>query len=84
MIRAGWLLFRGALFLGVVALAFLGGLSWIVLPGRFLLGLVGAAGPETGRYAVLLSGAFYATAALVATVLRRDADQPDVSFELLA
>ena len=80
--RAGWLLFRGMIFLGVVALAFLDGLSWIVLPGRFLLGLVGAAGPEAGRYAVLLSGAFYATAALVASVARRDAEGPDVTFEL--
>jgi hypothetical protein len=72
------------LFLAVVALAFLDGLSWIVLPGRFLLGLLGAAGPEAGRYAVLLSGAFYAVAALVAAVLRRDAEQADVSLELLA
>ena len=82
--RAGFFLLRGALFLGVVALAFLDGLSFIVLPGRFLLGLLGAAGPEAGRYAVLLSGAFYAMAALVATVLRRDAEQPDVSLQLLA
>ena len=82
--QAGWLLIRGAVFLGVVVLAFLGGLSWIVLPGRFVLGLLGAAGPEAGRYAVLLSGAFYATAALAATVLRRDAEQPDVALELLA
>ena len=80
--RAGWLLFRGAVFLGVVAVAFFDGLSWIVLPGRFLLGLLGAAGPEAGRYAVLLSGAFYATAALVASVARRDAEEPDVTLEL--
>jgi hypothetical protein len=80
--RAGWLLFRSAIFLSVVALAFLDGLSWIVLPGRFLLGLLGAAGPEAGRYAVLLSGAFYATAALVASIARRDAEEPDVTFEL--
>ena len=84
MIRAGWLLFRSTLFLAVVALGFLDGLSWVVLPGRFALGLLGAAGPEAGRYAVLLSGAFYATAALVAAVLRRDAGQPDVSLQLLA
>ena len=82
MIRAGYLFVRSALVLAVVALAFLDGLSWIVLPGRFLLGLVGAAGPEAGRYAVVLSGAFYATAALLATVLRRDAEEGDVSFEL--
>ena len=83
MIRAGYLLLRGALMLGVVSLAFFDGLSWIVLPGRFLLGLAGAAGPEAGRYAVLLSGAFYATAALVATVLRRDAEEGEISFELV-
>ena len=84
MIRASWLVVRSVLFLAVVAVAFLGGLSAIVLPGRFLLGLLGAAGPEAGRYAVVLSGAFYAMAAMVATVLRRDAEQPDVRFELLA
>jgi hypothetical protein len=82
--RAGWLVIRGATFLGVIVFAFLGGLSWIALPGRFLLGLLGAAGPEAGRYAVLLSGAFYASAALLATVLRRDAEEPSVSLELLA
>jgi hypothetical protein len=73
---------RGALFLAVVATAFLGGLSWVVLPGRFLLGLLGAGGPEAGKYAVVLSGAFYAVAALVAAVQRRDAEQPEITFEL--
>jgi hypothetical protein len=82
VIRTGWLLVRGSLFLAVVALAFVDGLSWVVLPGRFLLGLLGAAGPEAGKYAVLLSGAFYAVAALVAAVQRRDAEQPEISFEL--
>jgi hypothetical protein len=80
--RSGWFLVRGLVFVGVVTLAFLGGLSWIVLPGRFLLGLLGAAGPDAGKYAVLLSGAFYAFAALAAAVLRRDAEQPEVVFEL--
>ena len=82
MIRTGWLLVRGSLFLAVVALAFLDGLSWVVLPGRFFLDLLGAAGPEVGKYAVLLSGAFYAVAALVAAVQRRDAEEPEISFEL--
>jgi hypothetical protein len=82
VIRTGWLLVRGSLFLAVVAMAFLDGLSWVVLPGRFLLGLLGAAGPEAGKYAVLLSGAFYALAALVAAVQRRDAEQPEITFEL--
>jgi hypothetical protein len=82
VIRAGFLVLRSALSVGVVALAFLDGLSWVVLPGRFLLELVGGAGPEAGKYAVLLSGAFYAAAALVASVLRRDAEEPDVHFEL--
>ena len=78
LLRILWLSFRSAFFLAAVALTFVGGLSWVVLPGRFLLGLAGAASPELGKYAVLLSGVFYAGAALVAAVLRRSADEPEI------
>jgi hypothetical protein len=78
------LTFRTAVFISAVALTFLDGLSWVVLPGRFVLDLVGAAGPHVGRYAVVLSGVFYAGAALVASLQRREAEQPDVRLELLA
>ena len=84
MFRIVWLSFRTALFLGALVLTFVDGLSWVVLPGRFVLGLVGAAGPELGKYAVLLSGVFYALAALAATVLRRDAEHPEVALDLTA
>jgi hypothetical protein len=84
VIRAFWLTFRTAVFCGAVTLTFLDGLSWVVLPGRFVLDLLGAAGPDVGRYAVVLSGVFYAGAALVASFQRREAEQPDVALELLA
>jgi hypothetical protein len=82
--RAGWLMLRSALFVAAVALTFLDGLSWVSLPGRFALEVLGASGPDTGRYAVLLSGVFYAGAALVSTVLRREAEEPDAVLELAA
>jgi hypothetical protein len=82
--RAAWMTLRSALFAAVFALTFLDGLSWVVLPGRFVLDVLGAAGPEVGRYTVLLSGVFYAGAALVATLQRREAEEPDVVFELAA
>jgi hypothetical protein len=68
------LLLRGTLFVSVLGAAFFDGLSWAVLPGRFLLGLLGAHGPDAGRYAVVLSGVVYAAAALMAAVARREAD----------
>jgi hypothetical protein len=70
--------FRCTLFAAAFGLTFLDGLSWVVLPGRFVLDMLGA----VGRYAVLLSGVFYAGAALVATVQRREAEEPDVVLEL--
>jgi hypothetical protein len=82
VIRAAWLTFRTALFLSAMALTFLDGLSWVVLPGRFVLELVGAVGPDAGRYALVISGVFYAAAALVAAVLRRDAEPGGVVLEL--
>jgi hypothetical protein len=84
VIRAAWLTLRTAVFMAAVALTFLDGLSWVVLPGRFVLDLVGAAGPDAGKYAVVLSGVFYAGAALVASLQRREAEAPDVVFELAA
>ena len=82
MIRIVWLMLRSILFVAVLALTFLDGLSWVVLPGRVVLEILGAAGPQAGRYALLLSGVFYAGAALLATVLRREAKQGEVAFEL--
>ena len=82
MIRAFWLTFRTAVFTAAVVLTFLDGLSWVVLPGRFVLDLLGAAGPDAGRLTVVLSGVFYAGAALVASLQRREAEQPAVVFEL--
>ena len=84
MNRAGWLVFRTVMSLAAAALTFLDGLRWVVLPGRFLLELVGATGPDAGKYAVLLSGVFYAAAALVSMLLRREAEEGDVAFELAA
>jgi hypothetical protein len=80
--RAAWLMLRSTLFVAAVALTFLAGLSWVVLPGRFVLDALGAAGPDVGKYVVLLSGVFYAGTALVATVQRREAEEPEVAFEL--
>ena len=78
------MMFRTALFVAAVGLTFLlDGLSWVVLPGRFVLEALGAAGPDVGKYVVLLSGVFYAGAALVATVQRREAEEPEVAFELV-
>ena len=82
MIRIVWLMLRSLLFVAVLALTFLDGLSWVVLPGRVVLEVFDAAGPQAGRYALLLSGVFYAGAALLATVLRREAKQGEVAFEL--
>jgi hypothetical protein len=82
--RARWLAFRTLLSVAAASLTFLDGLRWVVLPGRFLLELAGAAGPEAGKYAVLLSGVFYAAAALVSMLLRREAEDADVPFELAA
>ena len=82
--RAIWLMLRSVLFLGAVALTFLDGLSWVVLPGRFVLDLLGAAGPDAGRYSVALGGLFYAGAALVASVQRHEAEQPDIVLDLAA
>jgi hypothetical protein len=65
---------RGVLSVAAVCLTFLDGLSWVVLPGRFVLDVLGAHGPDAGRYAVMISGVFYAAAALVAAVLRRDGE----------
>ena len=73
---------RVVLFLGAVSLTFFNGLSWVVLPGRFVLDVLGAAGPDAGRWAVVISGVFYAAAALVASLQRREAEAPDVVFEL--
>jgi hypothetical protein len=83
MIRACWLIVRGVLSVSAVALTFLDGLSWVVLPGRFALDVLGVAGPEAGRYAVVISGVFYAAAALLAAILRRDAETADVAFDLV-
>jgi hypothetical protein len=77
-------MFRSTLFVAAVGLTFLDGLSWVVLPGRFVLDVLGAAGPDVGKYVVLLSGVFYAAAALVATLQRREAEEPEVAFELAA
>jgi hypothetical protein len=82
--RAGWRFVRVVMFVGAVSLTFVSGLNWVVLPGRFVLDLLGAAGPDAGRYAVVISGVFYAAAALVASLQRREADEPDVVFELAA
>jgi hypothetical protein len=84
VLRIVWLSFRTTLFLTALVLTFVDGLSWVVLPGRFVLGLVGAAGPELGKYALLLSGVFYAGAALVAALLRHDAGHPEVALDLTA
>ena len=84
MARAGWRFARVVMFVGAVSLTFVSGLSWVVLPGRFVLDVLGAAGPDAGRYAVVISGVFYAAAALVASLQRREADEPDVVFELAA
>jgi hypothetical protein len=78
------LVVRSLLSMAALGLTFLDGLRWVVLPGRFLLELVGAAGPDAGKYAVLLSGVFYAAAALVSMLLRREAEDVDVPFELAA
>ena len=72
MIRFFWPMLRGVLSVAAVCLTFLDGLSWVVLPGRFVLDVLGAHGADSGRYAVMISGIFYAGAALVAAVLRRD------------
>jgi hypothetical protein len=77
-------MFRTVTSMAAAALTFLDGLRWVVLPGRFLLELVGATGPDAGKFALLLSGVFYATAALVSMLLRRDAEDVDVAFELAA
>jgi hypothetical protein len=82
--RAAWLTLRCTLFTAACGLTFLDGLSWVVLPGRFVLDMLGAAGPESGKHMVLLSGVFYAGAALVATLQRREAEEPDVAFDLAA
>jgi hypothetical protein len=82
VIRTLWLAVRSTLFLAVLGAAFLDGLSWVVLPGRFVLGLLGASGPEAGRYTVVISGVFYAAAALFAAVARRQDEPAEVALEL--
>jgi hypothetical protein len=42
----------------------------VLLPGRFLLDLVGAVGPRVGRWSVFLSGVFYGLAALASVFVR--------------
>jgi hypothetical protein len=82
MMQAGWKAFRMALVLGVACLFLADGLSWLVLPGRFVLEVLGAAGPRLGRHAVLLSGVFYALTALSSSFFRREVQQPEVVFDL--
>jgi hypothetical protein len=82
VIRFLWLMLRGVLSVAAVCLTFLDGLSWVVLPGRFVLDALGAHGPDAGRYAVVISGVFYAAAALVAAVLRRDDEPHGAALEL--
>ena len=82
MIRALWLMLRGVLSVAALCLTFLDGLSWVVLPGRLVLQALGAHGPDAGRYALILSGVFYALAALLAAVLRRDVPPAGAALEL--
>jgi hypothetical protein len=77
-------MFRGLFFTAAVAATFVGGLGVVVLPGRIVLDVLGAGGPEAGRHAVFISGVFYAAAALVAAVERREAAEPDVALDLAA
>jgi hypothetical protein len=72
------LTFRAALFLSAMALMFVDGLRWVVLPGRFVLEVLGAEGPHAGRVAVVISGGFYAAAALLAAVRRRESEPAGV------
>jgi hypothetical protein len=63
---------RLSLFVLALPFLFLDGLSWVLMPGRALVYVLGSpiAG-EAGRYAVFFSGVFYATAALCSSVVRR-------------
>ena len=69
---------RSALALTVLAVFLMDGLGAVLLPGRFVLELLGALGPATGRHAVFLSGVFYGAAALASVVVRGQLlDLPD-------
>ena len=71
MPRLSWPVMRVSLFVLAVPFLFLGGLSWVVMPGRAVVYLVGSlSASEAGRYAVFFSGVFYATAALCSSFVR--------------
>jgi hypothetical protein len=61
---------RSVLLATALALFLADGWGAVLLPGRFLLDLIGAIGPRAGRWSVFLSAVFYSTAALASVLVR--------------